>query len=69
MKDWESIADKLGKAGWSWRGVSTVDSDGGTILVANAHRDSGKRFVGRADDKLMAFMEPESAIRVGGDFN
>ncbi|PYJ23317.1 MAG: hypothetical protein DME99_03215 [Verrucomicrobia bacterium] len=43
VKDWESIADKLGKAGWSWRGVSTVDSDGGTIFVANAHRDSGKR--------------------------
>ena len=43
MKNWESIADKLGKAGWSWRGVSTVDSDGGTIFVANAHRDSGKR--------------------------
>jgi len=69
VKHWEIIADNLSKAGCSWGCVSTVDSDGVTILVSNAHRDSGKRFVGRADDKLMAFMEPESAIRVGSNFN
>jgi hypothetical protein len=32
------------------------------MFVADAHRD-GKRFVVRADEKLAAFLEVESAIR------
>jgi hypothetical protein len=39
-----------------------VDSSGRTIFVADAHRDGGKRFIVRADEKLTAFMELESAI-------
>ena len=31
--------------------------------IADAHRDNGKRFVVRADEKLTAFIELESAIR------
>jgi len=30
---------------------------------ADAHRDNGKRFVVRADEKLTAFLELEAAIR------
>jgi hypothetical protein len=41
-----------------------VDHQRRTIIVADAHRDDGKRFVVRADEKLTAFMELESAIRV-----
>jgi len=44
--------------GW----VSAVDCNGRTIWIADAHRDE-KRFVGRADEKLTAFLELESAIR------
>jgi hypothetical protein len=40
-----------------------VDSNGRTIWIADAHRDHEKRFVVRADDKLTAFLELESAIR------
>jgi len=43
--------------------VSGVDSTRRTIFVADAHRDEGKRFVVRVDEKLTAFMELESAIR------
>ena len=43
---------------------STVDSNGQTIWIADAHRD-GKRFIVRADEKLTAFVELESAIRTG----
>ena len=39
---------------------STVDSNGRTIWIVDAHRD-GKRFVARADEKLTAFAELESA--------
>jgi hypothetical protein len=46
--------------GW----ISAVDCEGRTILIADAHRD-GKRFVVRADEKLTAFLELESAIRAG----
>jgi hypothetical protein len=63
MKYWEIIADNLSKAGWSWGCVSTVDSCGRTIWIADAHRVDGKRFVVRPDEKLTAFMELEQAIR------
>jgi hypothetical protein len=58
----EIVADNLSKAGCSWGCVATVDSNGRTIFVADAHRDDGKRFVVRADEKLTAFLELESAI-------
>jgi len=55
---WESIADNLSKAGWSWGSVSAIDSGGRTIWIVDAHRDDGKRF----DEKLSAFLELERAI-------
>jgi hypothetical protein len=64
VKYWEIIADNLKKRGWSWGCVSAVDAEGRTIWIADAHRDDGKRFVVRADEKLTAFVELESAIRV-----
>jgi hypothetical protein len=48
-------------------GVSGVDSRGRTIWIADAHRDNGKRFVVRADEKLTAFLELESAIHACGE--
>jgi hypothetical protein len=63
MKYWEIIADNLSKAGWSWGCVSAVDSNGRTIFVADAHRDNGKQFIARADEKLMAFVELERITR------
>jgi len=44
-----------------------VDSNGRTIFVADAHRDDGQRFIVRADEKLTAFLELESAICVCGE--
>jgi hypothetical protein len=61
MKYREIIADNLSKAGWSWGCVSALDCEGRTIWIADAHRDDGKRFVVRADEKLSAFIELESA--------
>jgi alpha-D-ribose 1-methylphosphonate 5-triphosphate synthase subunit PhnH len=60
---WETVADNLSKSGWSWGCIATVDSDGRTIFIADAHRDDGKRFVVHAVEKLTAFKELESAIR------
>jgi hypothetical protein len=51
------IADNLSKAGWSWSCVSAIE----TIWIADAHRDDGKRFIVRADEKLTAFVELEAA--------
>jgi len=42
---------------------------GRTIWIADAHRDDGKRFVVRADEKLTAFLELESAIRSRGELS
>jgi hypothetical protein len=52
-----------------------MDRAGRTIFVADAHRDDGKDFVVRADEKLTAFIKLESVIcsanpltiRVGND--
>ena len=66
---WELIADKLSKAGWTWGCVATIDSNGRTIFVADAHRDDGKRYVVHADERLTAlFLERESAVRAYGEF-
>jgi hypothetical protein len=59
VKHWELIADKLRKAGWSLGWVSTLDSEGRTIWIVDAHRDTGKRFVVHSDEMLSAFLELE----------
>jgi hypothetical protein len=41
----------------------STDSNGRAIWIADAHRDDGKHFVVRADEKLTAFLELEAAIR------
>jgi hypothetical protein len=43
--------------------IAAIDSNGRTIWIADAHRGDGKRFVGRADEKVTAFVELESVIR------
>jgi len=63
VKFWEVIADNLSKAGWSWGCVATVDSNGQTIFVADAHRDNKKRFIVTADEKLRAFLELQRVTR------
>jgi len=62
VEDWEIIADNLSKAGWSLGWVSSLDAQGRTIWIVDAHGD-GKRFIVRADEKLTAFVELESATR------
>ena len=63
MKYGEIIADNLKKRIWSYGYVSAVDSNGRTIWIVDAHCDNGKRYVVRADEKLAAFRELESATR------
>ena len=67
MKYCEIIADNISKAGWSWGCVATVDREGRTIWIVDAHRDDGQRFVVHADEKLTTFLELESAIRTCGE--
>jgi hypothetical protein len=64
VKYWEIIADNISKAGWSWGCVSVLDAHGRKIFIADAHQADNQRFVVRADEKLAAFVELESAIRV-----
>jgi hypothetical protein len=63
LKYWEIIARNLKKRGWSLGCVSVVDSEGRTIWIVDAHRD-GQRFIVRADEKLTAFLELESATKM-----
>jgi hypothetical protein len=51
----------------SWGCVSAIDSQRRTIWIVDAHRDDGKRFIVRADEKLTAFLELESAICACGE--
>jgi hypothetical protein len=59
VKYWETISDKLSKAGWSLGWASAIDSEGRTLWIVGAHRDNGKRFVVRSHDLLTAFLELE----------
>jgi hypothetical protein len=43
--------------------VSTLDCEGRTLWIADAHRGDGKRFVVRAHEKLSAFLELEGVMR------
>jgi hypothetical protein len=67
VKYWEIIADNLSKAGWSWGCVASVDSEGRTIYIADAHRDNGKRFIVHADEKRTAFAELVASIIIKSD--
>jgi hypothetical protein len=60
---WEIIADNLHKAGFTLGWVSTLDVEGRTIWIVDAQCGDGDRFIVRADEKLTAFIELESAIR------
>ena len=62
MKEWEVIAHRLSKAGFSWVVSRRIASNGRTIFVADAHRDDGKRFIVRADELLTAFVELEREV-------
>ena len=67
MKYREIIASNLKKRGWTWGCVSAIDSDWRTIWIVDAHRGDGKRYVVHADEKLTAFLEPESgSSRISG---
>ena len=59
VKYWETIADNLSKAGWSYGCVSTIDSNRRTIWIVDAHRGDGRRFVVHSDEILTAFVELE----------
>jgi hypothetical protein len=61
MKYWKIIADNLSKAGWSWGCVSTVDSNGRTTFVADAHRDGRIPFAVRQSKTIL-----ERSGRSGG---
>jgi hypothetical protein len=50
--------------GWSWGCVSGIDPNGRAVWIADAHRDNGKRFVVRADEKTDSVHELEAAIRL-----
>jgi hypothetical protein len=63
VKPWEIIADRLSAAGWSWGCVSTINSNGQTLWIVDAHRSDAGRFIIHADQELPAFLELESAIQ------
>ena len=63
MKDWEIIGDNLHDAGWSLGWVSAIDPQRRTIWIVDSHRNDGRRFIVRAEEKLSAFVELESVIR------
>jgi hypothetical protein len=62
MKEWELIADRLSKAGWSWGCVSAIDRKGRTIWIVDAHREDGRRVIVRADEILSTFVELERQL-------
>ena len=67
MKYWETITNKIINAGFSVGLVSAINDDRRTVWIVDADRDK-KRFIARADEKLSAFLQLESAIRVAANW-
>jgi len=62
VKQWELVANKLGKQGWSW-GYSRSVSGYRIIFTVDAHAPDGRRFIVRSDQLLVAFREIERAAK------
>jgi hypothetical protein len=60
VKYWETIADKLIAAGWTWEYCSTGTSEGGRWIVAG-HKN-GQRHIVQSDELLTAFLELEATL-------
>jgi hypothetical protein len=58
------LGDCIGQVVWTARSPKPTEKyRPAAIFVADAHRGDGNRFVVRADEKLTAFVELESATR------
>jgi hypothetical protein len=62
VKYWEIIADNLNQAGWNCGCISSTDQNGRQFWVAAAEHDRAGRFIVRAEEKVTAFLELESAV-------
>jgi hypothetical protein len=62
VKNWEAIAEKLSKSGFSWGCSSEVDSTGRIIFTADAYARDGCRFIVLADERVPAFLELQAAV-------
>ena len=63
-RSWETIAENLSQAGFSWGCSSELDSTGRVLYTAEAFSKGGsRRFIVLADDRLSAFMELERVTR------
>ena len=59
MKHWETVADRLSAAGWSWGYSPLPEMAGGWIVDAHGH---GKRYIVHSDEPLSAFLELEAIV-------
>jgi hypothetical protein len=66
---WETITDRLRKAGWRCGCISRTDHKGRQFWVAAAEREGAGRFIVHADDMPTAFMELVAAIRACSEFS
>jgi hypothetical protein len=60
--NWQTIAENLSQAGFSWGCSSEIDSTGRVLYTADAYARDGRRFTVLADDRLTAFLELHAAI-------
>jgi hypothetical protein len=61
MRYWETIADRLSAAGWTWGYCSAVTRDGWRWVV-DVSRGEGRRYIVESDELLTAFLELESTL-------
>jgi hypothetical protein len=61
-RDWETVAENLSKAGFSWDCSSQIDSTGRVRYTADIHARDGRRFTVLSDERLSAFLELYAAI-------
>jgi hypothetical protein len=60
-KYWETIADNLSAAGWTWGYCSAVTKHGWRWIV-DAYCGDGRRYIVESDELLTAFLELEDTL-------
>jgi hypothetical protein len=56
-RSWETIAENLSQAGFSWGCSSEIESTGRVIFTADAYCRDGRRFIVLANERFTAFLE------------
>ena len=65
-QSWQTIAERLADAGWSWQHRKVEDRDRRSVHLVSAHVEGGERHAVAADAIAPAFAALKESIKAAG---